>query len=77
MVVTTRKGNACENGTKENPRTGVRPQVKQTALLASLIYIGQAQAEETKHIKRGAQNEPLLFGSVCPHAWRVYYLLSK
>ena len=32
------------------------PQVEQTALLASPIYIGQAQGEEKKkHIKRGAK----------------------
>ena len=30
------------------------PQVKQAALLASPIYIGQAQGEEKKHIERGA-----------------------
>ena len=30
-------------------------QVKQTAFLASPIYIGQAQGEEKKHIKRGAK----------------------
>ena len=29
-----------------------RPQVKQTALLASPIYIGHAQGVEKKHIKR-------------------------
>ena len=33
------------------------PQVKQTALLASLIYIEQAQGEEKKHIKRGVKIE--------------------
>ena len=33
------------------------PQVKQTALLASPIYIGQAHGEEKKHIKRGAKIE--------------------
>ena len=31
------------------------PQVKQTALLASPIYIGQAPGEEEKKIKRGAK----------------------
>ena len=35
------------------------PQVKQTVLLASSIYIGQAQGEEKKHIKRGAKIRPL------------------
>ena len=36
------------------------PQVKQTALLASPIYIGQAHGEEKKHIKRGAKIGPLV-----------------
>ena len=31
------------------------PQEKQTAVLASPVYIGQAQGEEKKHIKRGAK----------------------
>ena len=31
------------------------PQVKQIALLANPVYIGQAQGEEKKHIKRGAK----------------------
>ena len=30
-------------------------EVKQTALLASQIYIGQAQGEEKRHIKKGAK----------------------
>ena len=34
------------------------PQEKQTAVLASPVYIGQAQGEEKKHIKRGAKIEP-------------------
>ena len=34
------------------------PQVKQTALLASPVYRGQAQGEERKHIKRRAKIEP-------------------
>ena len=37
------------------------PQVRQTALLASSIYIGQAKEEEKKHIKRGAKIEPGAF----------------
>ena len=32
--------------------------MKQTALLASPVYIGQAQGDEKKHIKRGAKIEP-------------------
>ena len=41
------------------------PQVKQTALLASTIYIWQVQGEEEKKKKRGANIEPraLLFTS--------------
>ena len=35
--------------------------MKQTALLARPIYTGQAPGEETKHMKRGAKTEPLLF----------------
>ena len=57
-----------------------RPQVKQTALLASPIYIGKPQGKEKNHIKRGAKFEPgasLLFasfGSTFPHASRMYFL---
>ena len=32
--------------------------MKQTALLASPVYIGQAQGEEKRQIKRGAKIEP-------------------
>ena len=60
------------------------PQVKQTALLASPIYIGQAQGEEKKYIKRGAKIGPgasclfMSFQLACPHASRLYFpLLSK
>ena len=38
-----RKGKVQENRTKEGPRAGVKPQVGQTALLVSPVYIGQAQ----------------------------------
>ena len=41
------------------PESG--PQVEQTALLASPIYIGQAQGGEEKHIKRGAKGPGLSF----------------
>jgi len=47
----------------------VRSQVKQTALLASPIYIGQAQREEKKIYKRRRKGASLLllsFGSTCP-----------
>ena len=45
----TKKGKACENRTKESPRTRVGPHVKQTALTASPIYIGKAQGRRKKH----------------------------
>ena len=53
------------------------PQIEQTALLASPIYIGQAQGEE-KHIKRGAKGPELSllfvsFGSACLHVSRMYF----
>ena len=42
---------------KECPRTAVRTHVKKTALLASPIYIGQAQEEEKKKkYKKRSQN---------------------
>ena len=58
-------------------------QVKQTAFLASPIYIGQAQGEEKKHVKRGAKIGPgasLLFesfGLTCRHALRMYFHFSS
>ena len=65
----------------QRPELG--PQVKQTALLASPIYIGQAQRDEKKH-KKGAKVEPgasllfVSFGLACPHASGMYFpLLSK
>ena len=85
MVVAKRqrKEKACENGTKENPRTGVKTS-GETALLASPIDIGQAQGEEKTHIKRGAKIEPwpsllfVSFGLACPHASGMYFpLLAK
>ena len=56
------------------------PQVKQTAFLASPIYIRQAQGEEKKHIKGGAKiglEDSLLFtsfGSAFHHALRIFFL---
>ena len=45
MAVTKRqkKGKAHENRTKEGPRTGVRTSGEANSLLASPLYIGQAQ----------------------------------
>ena len=55
------------------------PQVKQIALLASPIYIGQAWGRRKKHIKRGAKIEPhSSFGLACPHTLSMYFpLLAK
>ena len=63
-----------KNGTKEGLRTRVRPQVKQSAILASPIYIGQSQGEEKKHKKRSQNWTSLLFESACPHAQRCIFL---
>ena len=41
------------------------PQVKQTALLASPIYIVQTQGEEKKTYKKRSQNWPGGFSSLC------------
>ena len=56
------------------------PQVKQTALLASTIYIGQAHGGGDKCIKGGSLERlrPLFsssFGSAHPHSLRAYYPL--
>ena len=60
MVVAKRqrkeKSTKIEQRKVQGPEWG--PQVKPTALLASLIYIGQAQGEEKKHIKGGTKIEP-------------------
>ena len=55
------------------------PQVKQRALLASPIYIGQAQGEETNRWEEEAKTlETSLIGSAHPHTLKVYYpLLAK
>ena len=54
MVVAKRQGREkpgeIEQRKVRGPEWG--PQVEQTALLASPIYIGQAQGEEEKHKKR-------------------------
>ena len=63
----------------QGPELG--PQVKQAALLAIPIYIGQAQGEEKKHIKRGVKIEAgpsrlfMSFGSASSHASRMYFPL--
>ena len=50
MAKRQRKEKACANRTKEGLRTEVLqvPQVKQIALLASPVYIRQAQGKEEK-----------------------------
>ena len=79
MAVAKRQGR--ENSTKMQQRKVQRPeqgpQVEQTALLASPIYIGQAQGEEKTYKKRSqrargslshAQALSLLFVSLGCHA---------
>ena len=56
MAKRQRKEKAGENGTKEDLRTRVRISDETEALP---VYIGQAQEEEQKQIKREAQTEPL------------------
>ena len=66
--------------------------MKQTTLVASPIYIGQARGEGEggggggggEHMRRGAKIETLSsflfasFGLACPHASRMYFpLLAK
>ena len=46
-----RKGKACKNGTKENPRTGVRTSGEHHApFFASPVCIGQAQLGADKNV---------------------------
>ena len=59
-------GQGREKPTKIEQRKG--PQVEQTALLASPIYIGQAQGEEKKHIKREAKAHAVFLSLSPPHA---------
>ena len=75
MAVAKRQGREMsekKNRTKEGPRTRVRTSGKQTAVLASPIYIGQAQGEEKKHIKGGAK--VLSHGLSLPHACALFFL---
>ena len=57
----------------------LEPQVKQTALLASPIYKGQAQREETKYIKRGAKIGPLPLSqpALMPREYTILCLPNK
>ena len=52
VVAKTRKGKAHENRTNEGPRTRVKTSGRRNALLASPIYIGQAQGKEETYKKR-------------------------
>ena len=55
-----------------------RSQVKQTALLATPIYIGQAPGEEKKHRKRVSLFSSRLLGQQALMSSRMYFpLLSK
>lgn len=63
MVVakTQRKGKSPENGTKENPRTGVRTsgEINTPAYWLAQFAQGRLRGEEEKHIKtKGAKTEP-------------------
>ena len=74
-----RKEKACENGTKENPRTGVKTS-GETALLASPIYIGQAQegGDKTYKKRKPRRIEASPLGPAHPHTSMVYFhLLAK
>ena len=90
-VVKDKEEKRRENRTKESPRTGVRPQIEQTALLASPVYRGQAQGEEKTHKKRSQRalslstpsagtlpHSLLVFESAAltPHGW-IFLLFSK
>ena len=57
MVVAKRQGREKPAKIEQRKVQGLErgPQVEQTALLDSPIYIGQAQGEEEKHFKRGAK----------------------
>ena len=63
MAVAKRQGR--EKPAKIEQRNVRGPQVEQRALLASPIYIGQAQGEEKKHIKRGAKWPGVSLSCVC------------
>ena len=68
-----------EKPTKIEQRKVQGPQAKQTASLASPVYIGQAQGWGDECIKRGSWKNWglsslfLISGSVHPHSSRVYY----
>ena len=85
MAVAKRKGRQKPMKLEQRKVQGLEwgPQVKQTALLASPIYIGQAQGEQKKQ-KKWNQNWGrglalfVSFGSPRPHSLRMYFpLLSK
>ena len=52
------------------------PQVEQTALPASPIYIGQAHGEEKKYIKRGAKGPGVSLPLSCSLALSLSHSLS-
>ena len=52
-----------------------QPQVEETALLASPVYIGQAQEGRRKKRPKGPVSLCLLSVSACPHASRMYFTL--
>ena len=91
MAVAKRKGRQKPMKLEQRKVQGLEwgPQVKQTALLASPIYIRQAQGEEKKKKKKNKHKKRsqnwgrglalfVSFGSPRPHSLRMYFpLLSK
>ena len=82
MSVTTRQRREKPMKIEQRMVQGLKwgPQVKQTAFLASTIYIGQAHWGGDKCIKGGSLEglRPLFsssFGSAHPHSLRAYYPL--
>ena len=59
-----RKGKACENRTKEGPRTRVRTLSEANSPLASPVYTGQAQAQEKKQKEEPTMSLWLLISSL-------------
>ena len=85
MVVTKRqrKGKACENGTKENPRTGVRTSGERNSPPGQPnLYRAGSGGRRKNDIKRKGDKIELeasllftFFELACPHASRMYFPL--
>ena len=75
-----RKGKAHENGTKENPKMGMRTSGETNSPPGQPLYIGQAQGEDAAYIKRGAKMSPLSFymwPGLMPRQCTILSLLNK